>query len=179
MRGAGRGFRRGGFGGISVDALAKEAGLTSGAFYTHFSSKAEAFCEALTDELVLLRRGVLLHQEAHGAAWLGPFVDFYLGERLQVELEDACALPTLTADASRADEQTRSAYGAELQRLVDAVAAGLPGKDREARAWTLLALLSGAAGMARAVGDEAQREAIVAAALKATRAAGFIATRSS
>jgi TetR/AcrR family transcriptional repressor of nem operon len=34
---AGRGF------GAGVDALAKGAGLTSGAFYAHFDSKAEAF----------------------------------------------------------------------------------------------------------------------------------------
>ena len=40
---AGRGFRTGGFGGAGVDALAKGAGLTSGAFYAHFDSKAEAF----------------------------------------------------------------------------------------------------------------------------------------
>ena len=39
---AGRGFRRLGFGGIGVDGLAKEAGVTSGAFYGHFPSKAEA-----------------------------------------------------------------------------------------------------------------------------------------
>ena len=35
---AGRGFRTGGFGGAGVDALAKGAGLTSVAFYAHFSS---------------------------------------------------------------------------------------------------------------------------------------------
>jgi TetR/AcrR family transcriptional regulator, transcriptional repressor for nem operon len=40
---AGRGFRAGGFGVAGVDALAKGAGLTSGAFYAHFDSKAEAF----------------------------------------------------------------------------------------------------------------------------------------
>jgi TetR/AcrR family transcriptional regulator, transcriptional repressor for nem operon len=40
---AGRGFRTSGFGGIGVDGLAKAAGLTSGAFYIHFSSKREAF----------------------------------------------------------------------------------------------------------------------------------------
>ena len=39
---AGRGFPHW-FGGIGVDGLAKAAGLTSGAFYIHFSSKREAF----------------------------------------------------------------------------------------------------------------------------------------
>lgn len=45
----GRGFRTGGFGGAGVDALAKGAGLTSGAFYAHFESKADAFRLAVAD----------------------------------------------------------------------------------------------------------------------------------
>ena len=44
---AGRGFRRGGYGGIGVDGLAKEAGMTSGAFYVHFDSKKAAFRESM------------------------------------------------------------------------------------------------------------------------------------
>jgi AcrR family transcriptional regulator len=47
LEAAGRSFRKGGFGGIGVDGLAKEAGLTSGAFYVHFGSKAEAFRESV------------------------------------------------------------------------------------------------------------------------------------
>ncbi|WP_282288716.1 TetR family transcriptional regulator [Pseudomonas sp. PS02302] len=42
----GRGFRKHGYGGIGVDGLAKEAGVTSGAVYTHFPSKAAAFKQA-------------------------------------------------------------------------------------------------------------------------------------
>ena len=38
---AGRGFRKNGYGGLGVDGLAKEAGVTSGAFYGHFKSKDE------------------------------------------------------------------------------------------------------------------------------------------
>src|SRR2546425_2773958 len=53
----GRGFRRLGFGGVGVDGLAKEAGVTSGAFYGHFPSKAEAFKAAAVAGLVELRQG--------------------------------------------------------------------------------------------------------------------------
>ena len=55
---AGRGFRTGGFGGIGVDGLAKEAGLTSGAFYTHFGSKTEAFRFALHEGFEFFQRGI-------------------------------------------------------------------------------------------------------------------------
>src|SRR5215813_9980787 len=88
---AGRGFRTGGYGGIGVDGLAKEAGLTSGAFYAQFDSKAEAFTVAVTEGMQCLHRGVETFQQTHGKDWLGAFVDFYLGQRMDVELNDACA----------------------------------------------------------------------------------------
>jgi TetR/AcrR family transcriptional regulator, transcriptional repressor for nem operon len=43
----GRGFRKKGYAGIGVDGLAKEAEVTSGAFYGHFRSKDDAFRQAL------------------------------------------------------------------------------------------------------------------------------------
>jgi TetR/AcrR family transcriptional repressor of nem operon len=52
---ASRGFRSNGYAGIGVDGLAKAAGVTSGAFYSHFGSKDAAFDIAratLTPEVV-------------------------------------------------------------------------------------------------------------------------------
>jgi TetR/AcrR family transcriptional regulator, transcriptional repressor for nem operon len=161
---AGRGFRVGGFGGAGVDALAKEAGLTSGAFYAHFGSKAQAFRLAVADGLQSLRTGIEGFQRDHGAQWLAPFVDFYLGQRLADPLELSCALPTLTTDAARGDEPTRDAYTHGLRSVVDLIAAGLPGDDREARAWRLLSTLAGSAAMARAVADPTMQAQLVAAA---------------
>jgi hypothetical protein len=43
----------------------KGAGLTSGAFYAHFDSKAEAFRLVVADSLALLRNGVIAFQERH------------------------------------------------------------------------------------------------------------------
>lgn len=167
---AGRGFRVGGYGGIGVDGLAKEAGLTSGAFYAHFGSKADAFRLALVDGLATLVGGITAFREEHGSAWLAPFVDFYFGERLDLELAEACALPTFTADAARADAPTRDAFQAELERVAAAIADGLGGDDGRARAWRLMALLSGGAAIARAVPDPAVRAEIVAATKAAAEA---------
>ena len=59
LEAAGRGFRKGGFGGVGVDGLAKEAGVTSGAFYVHFGSKAQAFSESVVYGMTVLKDGVL------------------------------------------------------------------------------------------------------------------------
>ncbi|WP_066646986.1 MULTISPECIES: TetR/AcrR family transcriptional regulator [Sphingomonas] len=161
---AGRSFRLGGFGGTGIDTVAREAGLTSGAFYAHFGSKAKAFRSALVDGLDFLDKGLAHVQAEHGANWHRAFVDFYLGERLAVDLSQACALPTFSADAARADAATRTAYQERLAPIVERLATGFGGEDGMQRGWALLSILVGAAAMARAVEDETMRAAIVSAA---------------
>jgi AcrR family transcriptional regulator len=168
---AGRGFRSGGFGGSGVDGLAKRAGLTSGAFYSQFGSKAEAFRVSVEHGLDFLLSGVETFQNAHGDAWLEPFVEFYLGARMDVELEEACALPTFAADVGRADEKTRRVFEDGFKKVTTAISQGLEGGNREERALALLAVLAGAASVARAVPQDADiRERILIAAKAAALA---------
>src|SRR4051794_28025621 len=121
----GRGFRRLGYGGIGVDGLAKEAGVTSGAFYGHFGSKAEAFKAAALVGLVELREGVEQLRAAEGDAWLEKFAEFYMSVRRTCDLGESCALQSMTPEVARADEQTKAAYEAEMLKVVEAVAEGL------------------------------------------------------
>lgn len=163
---AGRGFRRQGFGGIGVDGLAKEAEVTSGAFYGHFSSKGDAFKAALVAGLEELRTGVESLRAEHGPKWVGVFVDFYLGQKRVCELGASCALQSLTSEVQRADDGIKAVFEAEIAGVVNAVADGLPGrsaKERRARAWALLSILSGGVTMARAVADKDVGAAIASA----------------
>ena len=174
----GRGFRRHGYDGIGVDGLAKEAGVTSGAFYGHFSSKGDAFEAAALAGLVELRQAVERFQAEGGAGWLGRFVDFYLSTKRTCELGESCALQSLTPEVARAGRTTRVSYETELLRVVEATAAGLPGKTPAARrklAWTVLAALSGGVTLSRAA-DDAKVGVQIATALKATIEALLAAT---
>ena len=153
----GRGFRRLGYGGIGVDGLAKEASVTSGAFYGHFPSKAEAFKAAALIGLVELREGIEHLRASEGDAWLAAFADFYTSVRRSCELGESCALQSLTPDVARADSDTKIAYEAELLKVVDAVANGLQHGTLAARrktAWAILSLLSGGVTLARSADDE-------------------------
>src|SRR3954470_4965818 len=156
LNAAGRGFRRLGFGGIGVDGLAKEAGVTSGAFYGHFPSKAEAFRAAAVAGLVQLREAIEDLRASGGEDWLAKFVDFYMSVRRTCDLSESCALQSLTPEVARADHGTRTAYEAELLRVAEGIAQGLPNGPLAARrktAWAILAMLSGGVSMARSAAD--------------------------
>lgn len=163
---AGRGFRRYGYGGLGVDGLAKDAGVTSGAFYAHFKSKAAAFREAVAAGMQDLRLGVAQMQERFGADWRKAFVDFYLTERRTCDIGESCALQNLTGEVGRADAEVRKTYETELRAVLDTTVAGIPGSaeaDKRREAIALLAMLSGGVSMARAVDDPTLSEEIAAA----------------
>lgn len=152
----GRGFRAQGYGGIGVDGLAKEAGVTSGAFYGHFSSKAAAFQAAAVEGLVELREAIANLQSVEQDRWLRKFAEFYLSFKRTCDLKESCTLQSLTPEVARAGTETKIAYEQEMNRVVDQIAAGLPHTSLPARrkaAWAIMALLSGGVTLARACHD--------------------------
>jgi AcrR family transcriptional regulator len=164
---AGRGFRSRGYGGLGVDELAKQAGVTSGAFYANFKSKAAAFREAIAAGMDELRIVVEGFRHSQGKNWISAFVELYMGERRQAALPDSCALQSLTADVARADVEAKQVFEEKLQGVLAAMtingadSSGVT-LDRE-HAMALLALLSGAVSMTRAVNNVALQEEIAEA----------------
>ncbi len=153
---AGRGFRRHGYAGIGVDGLAREAGVTSGAFYGHFRSKESAFEAALASGLEGLRANVERRRTGEDERWIERYIDLYLDDRRTCDLADGCALQTLTPEVARGGEGARAAFEAGMKAVAAEVAAGLtrvPEAEREARAWALLSLLAGAVTVARGMAD--------------------------
>jgi AcrR family transcriptional regulator len=163
---AGRGFRKGGYDGIGVDGLAKQAGVTSGAFYVHFASKAAAFRESVIQGVSDVARGVEHFQREHDKNWWEEFVRFYLAKR-KCDLSESCGLQSLTPEVARADPESRNAFTAELLKVANAIVAGpassgAPTTIEEAQA--ALATLIGAVTLARAVDDPAVAKRIATSA---------------
>lgn len=150
------GFRQHGYDGAGVDGLAKEAGMTSGAFYTHFKSKADAFRDAVVLGVEQFRQAVEQYQNENDEHWLAEFTDFYLGDKRRCKLGDSCALQSLSSDVGRADEQTRSIFQEELLKAAESFASGLPTVDDKPdldNVWATMAMLVGGVTLARAVND--------------------------
>lgn len=165
----GRAFRSAGFGGAGIDGLARAAGLTSGAFYANFGSKAEAFEAVVAAGFVPLLSAIHAAQAEHGRAWLEKFVDFYLVERGSVDMCDACVLPTLSSDVARSRASTLAVYQAQMSKLVEALSAGFRGERQRERAMALLSILVGTALMMRALPEGELRQALLETARGAAK----------
>ena len=167
-----RAFGKHGFDGIGVDGLAAQAGITSGAFYGHFRSKAEVFRAAAAAGLQRLQAGIRCFHAEPSRPWVRRFMEHYLAPPFRQGLEGGCALPSLSSEVARSDPGTRASYEAELLRLLDALADNLPDGDVPARrrAWAMMALLAGGATLARSV-ESASVAAEIAAAVTDTVAA--------
>ena len=158
-------FRTEGFNGIGVDGIAKAAGVTSGAFYKHFASKAEAFQSVVTEGFSSLRNAIIDYQGSKGPNWLNIFVKWYFSFPSQrpdgacgslLPLEGGCALPSLTPEISRTDPATKQLFEGEIYKIVEAIALGLPKelKQKKRLSWSILALLLGGVVLARSVRNE-------------------------
>lgn len=161
---AARGFRKEGYAGVGVDSIAKQAGVTSGAFYAHLGSKNGAFravLEAGLDEVV---DTLPIYRAEHGDQWPQAFVDYYLGTAHRADVECGCAMTGLTPDVVRADAETRTDYAQKMDDIVAEIVKGLPAhiSDSEGtgRAWGFLSALVGGLTLARAVGASDAAEII-------------------
>ncbi|MBV2091032.1 MAG: TetR/AcrR family transcriptional regulator [Candidatus Thiodiazotropha sp. (ex Ctena orbiculata)] len=170
LKAAHSGFRRQGYEGAGVDGLAKEAGVTSGAFYKHFGSKAVAFRESVQLGVGEFQAAVEMYQKEFGDSWLKEFAAFYLGEKRCSELGNSCALQSLTPEVTRSDADTRLAFQSALLKAVQAFASGLPadrGRSQTNEAWSNIALLIGGVTLARAVQESGLADEIAEAVLGA------------
>jgi TetR/AcrR family transcriptional repressor of nem operon len=157
---AARLFREKGFDGVGLDAIMKEAGLTHGGFYGHFSSKEDLMAEAVA-------RAV-----EQGAGWqsrytnVADFVSYYLSESHFADRANGCVLAALGGDVARRGEGVRSGVTSYVRTALEWLAGlcrGTPAARRR-RAITTLAGVVGAMTLARAVEDPGLSDEILSTA---------------
>lgn len=153
---AARLFRRHGYDGIGIDAIMDAAGLTRGAFYAHFRSKADLFASVTAAESDFVRRLHAARADGAGGAGAREVIEAYLDPVNRTRIGAGCTLAALTGDVARAPRSVRKAYGELVRRLADELLEHVPPDlpDRRARALAAVALCFGGIAMARAVADE-------------------------
>jgi TetR/AcrR family transcriptional repressor of nem operon len=165
-------FRERGFDGIGVADLMKEAGLTHGGFYGHFSSKedliAEASTRALTHSLGLWSK---LAERAPRDP-LTAIAGVYLTSRHRDNPGAGCLLAALGPDVSRQAPAVRRAVTDYVRSACDLLTKLVARKSKAARrqkAITTYATLVGAMVLARAVDDRALSQEILDAGLASVK----------
>lgn len=152
---AGRRFQRDGIDGSGVSTLMRDAGLTNGAFYAHFTSKDDLVASALTDRLKALNERVVT-QAAPGRAGLEQIVRWYLSAQHRDSPEDGCPSAALLDEIGRRAAPTKQAYTDGVLVMIDGIAARLAPDDPlsiRTKALSAYATMAGTLQLSRALAD--------------------------
>ncbi len=151
---------------VAVAGIMARAGLTHGGFYAHFPSKDALVGEAIGAMFADARaRTERIDAAGDPKAVLRAYVDFYLSPAHRDSRDRGCPLPTLSGDFARSEPATRDRFGAGVVGIASRLAAPLATlgcADAEAESHALLAQLVGGVALARAVGDPALSDALLA-----------------
>lgn len=163
---AARVIRRAGFNGVGVADIMNEAGLTHGGFYAHFPSRdalmAEALVHAGRQSAERIAKGNAT-REARGASPFRALVEGYLSERHLSGTENGCAVAALASEMPRQSPEVRAAAAQRVRGLIELVERALPATTQAASAPAIASQMVGALQLARALGDNAEGKALLAA----------------
>ena len=151
-------MKQGGYAATGVDKLMEASGVTSGAFYSHFGSKAELLQALIPYELQLSRDAWQSNPHTEPEAWLEFELERYLNIKHVRHPEAGCMLPSLGAEIARADEATRKQFEEEMEKGVATLGEKLGNPDL---AWAFICQLVGAILIARAMPSKAGQLAVL------------------
>lgn len=161
-------FRTDGIAATGLAGIMGEAGLTNGAFYPHFQSKAELVRECVASALE--DQSAQMHEFLVAG---GPekAIDAYLSPTHRDNPGKGCASAALLPELARQPPEARRLYTERFQALVQQMSAALPpeAEDPEGIALGVYATLVGALQLARAVEGTELSDRILEAGKKAAR----------
>ncbi len=148
-------FRESGIAAVGLAGIMSEAGLTNGAFYTHFASKEDLVREVLTDALARREQRHKANLENGVAA--ETVIRDYLSTRHRDRAGTGCPTAALVAEIARHPKATRDAFTGKIADLITLMADQIrqgTAKDRRRKAITIYSTMVGALQLARAVNDK-------------------------
>lgn len=166
---AARAIRRSGYDGTGVADIMKEAGLTHGGFYAHFSSRdamlAEAADHAGEDTIVVIKQ---ILTEVPGDQALQTLMHVYLSNEHMANFETGCSLAALGSEMPRQAPEVRNASTCRVKEMLalieNRLSVGQP--DAYDKALVMFSTMVGTLLLARAVDDPELSAAFRKAALK-------------
>ncbi len=162
-------FRSDGIAASGLAGIMGEAGLTNGAFYPHFPSKAALVRESVAAALEAQTAQI---QELLAAGGTSLAIDTYLSAEHRDNPGKGCASAALLPEIAREPIETRQVYAEHLLKLVRQVAAELTpdARDPEAVAFGVFATLIGTLELSRGVNGTELSDRILEAGAVAAKA---------
>jgi AcrR family transcriptional regulator len=162
-------FREDGIAASGLAGIMSDAGLTNGAFYPHFRSKADLVREVL-DAAFKEQSAWLETTLATGG--LEAAVATYLSPEHRDNPGKGCAAAALLPELARLPSDARAVFAEHLERMANQLSSGLPEttRDRDDVALSIYATIIGTLQLSRAVEGTELSDRILVAGAEATRA---------
>ena len=153
---AARRVREEGLDGAAIVPVMCDAGLTHGAFYSHFATKDELAVAAFAHAITTGRQHWIKPMKRE--RWsnrLKKLADRYLTPAHRDDLATSCAFTALSSDAAHASPEFRAAYERELRTSLAAICGGTDVEGhRLDDAIALMTICVGGMALARAMHDK-------------------------
>jgi TetR/AcrR family transcriptional regulator, transcriptional repressor for nem operon len=164
-------FRENGVAAVGLAGIMSDAGLTNGAFYTHFESKEDLVQAVLANALG--RREQTLRTAAENPAGLEATIRDYLSARHRDNPGGGCPTAALVAEIARHPRATREAFTDKVSAFVPLIANQLPAGSaatRRRNAIAIYGMMVGTLQLARAVNDKPLSDEILQSGVSAALA---------
>lgn len=161
-------FRESGIAAVGLAGIMSEAGLTNGAFYTHFASKEELVREVLSE--ALNRREERHKANLENGVALEATIRDYLSTRHRDHAGAGCPTAALVAEIARHPKATREAFTGKMSDLIALMAEQIrqgSAEERRRKAIAIYAIMVGALQLSRAVSDRQLSDEILENAVEA------------
>lgn len=159
LNSAGKLFPRKGYDAVSINDLMSDAGLTRGAFYHHFTDKADVYAQSILHAAL---QSPIADTQSSGMHenWLTGMINAYLSREHIDNASIPCPLAFLATDISNREAHARKAYARAYCGLVERMAA----KAAEAHHDAVLAataLMIGGVAIGRALDNPAMTDRLL------------------
>ena len=152
---ASRQFRENGVAAVGLAGIMSDAGLTNGAFYTHFESKEDLVRAVLGNALSRRETKLLAASEAN--VGLEATIRDYLSSRHRDRPGGGCPTAALVAEVARHPKATRDAFTDKVSTFIPLIASQIragSASERRRNAVAIYGMMVGTLQLARAVNDK-------------------------
>lgn len=146
-------FPRMGFEAVSIDMLMEDAGLTRGAFYAHFASKADVYAESMRYS-ALNSPFSKFEDFSDDNTWFEKTIAHYLSREHIDHDSSPCPLAFLVTDINRVDEPVRDTYTQLYLNMVKLIQQRRKGLVDHDAILAATAMMIGGVAIAKAMNDK-------------------------
>jgi TetR/AcrR family transcriptional repressor of nem operon len=168
---AARQFRENGVAAVGLAGIMSDAGLTNGAFYSHFESKEDLVQTVLAH--ALSRREATLLAASEANVGLEATIRDYLSSRHRDRPGGGCPTAALVAEVARHPKATRDAFTDKVSTFIPLIASQIrasSASERRRNAVAIYGMMVGTLQLARAVNDKELSDEILESGVTAALA---------